>query len=288
MNQEKRSVEPGSCILPEKISAFLDGEEELSPAEEQHFHSCPECQKLFRSYRNMGMILAGALEEEVKKIPESERILEKVHERLFREYGVPYPESGKKKKEERILFRSIPHLVKVAAILLFLLFASLLILQFHKEENKDVPRVAQRQDAAERLPEEPAGEGLPRMFSSVDIDSLVPVAASNSPIRFLPENQTGKNPVLIPFQVKQLWLFPGKKISVGSLEKMLGGKLTVNGKEYIYKGESTRAKTVELVRKLAEKKFKLLTPVPPQPEDIFFQGTGKEKVQLYITFLPEE
>lgn len=286
MNQEKKSVPidkepPAVCPAPEKISAFLDGEEVFTPEEEAHFYSCVECQRLFRSYKNMGILLEDALKEEMKKLPGSERILAKVHEKLHKEYGVPLPEE-EKGAVGTFSFVPLRYMAGAAAVFLFFVFAFLLVMQF------------ERRDAGEPLlAENSVNSSLPvekqqvRTFSSVDIDSLVPAATGERLFQFVSKDQPGKNPVLIPFQVKQLWLIP-RGTTGKELEKILGTALRKNGKGWIFEKMTTRMNAVETVRSLGLRKYKLLTPVPPQPEDTRFIGTGKEKVQLHLTFLPEE
>lgn len=293
MKQEKKSVTmsempPGNCLAPEKISAFLDGEEEFTAEEEAHFYSCPACQKLFRSYRAMGGLFKDALEEEVKKLPDAARILEKVHEKLHKEYDVPYPAnmvSSPAAERKTFLFTlSLQNFARVAAVFLFLLFSFLLLMQF-REKDTPVLALGENESAGETFRSQASPLATP--FSSVDINSLIPVVSGRDSVRFLPQKESGaKSPVLIPFQVKQLWIRPHSAIS-RELEKLSGIPLRKNGKEWILKGEMTRKKVVELVKKLAGLKYKLLTPVAPQPEDTLFLGTGNEKVQLLLTFLPE-
>ena len=51
---------------------------------------------------------------------------------------------------------------------------------------------------------------------------------------------------------------------------------------------TTKKGAVRLVRFLAEKGFRLITPMQPQPEQKYFFGKGDEKTVMELQFLPSK
>lgn len=290
----ERQETSSSCIDTESLSAFLDGEYTFTAEEKAHLEKCPFCQKELALFKKFDDSLQKALrvdcpDELVGLMVEKVRIKTK--------------EESRKEGKKFLRFspgRTILH--AAASLLLFSLIAYLLMDNPNLAYDTFREETISEKDAlyTNSSPEEKSMvSSLPA--ANIDIRNLVAVSSGNPSFRFLSSRQVSDEtkPVVIPDKVKQLWLYDKAKYKDPSsaLEKLLAEKANKNSIKKLISKENnsidfsitaTRKSAVILVRHLAAKGLRLVTPVQPQPEQHLFYGNGNEKTLLLFSFLPEK
>lgn len=122
---------------------------------------------------------------------------------------------------------------------------------------------------------------------------FTPVATGTPPPRFGAAEGMVK-PVAIPTTVRQIWISDqptasGAKFALAAaacgIAQVVGTEVADGSGNHQVTITATRRQLVELVRKWAKDGQLLLSPIPPQPEQFLFSGTGEEPVQYCAVFV---
>ena len=284
------------CISAENLSAELDGEYHFSREEQDHLDHCPRCRNLYDSYRVVDDALSRTL---MTNCPPAAayRIRKKVNRRL--DQLAPMHSHGP------IRFSALA--ARVAAAAAIAVMAGYLIFIDNPFSNElavdpaasDPVRTVNTAKAEPEKSPAPA-DGYP---GSVDIRNLRLAAAGDSgSIRFMNPAESpvkAQHVALIPDSVKHIWLYdPGLKSEQAeaffrsALKEtdipLKNVRIELTGNNSIRVGMNlTRRQAVMLVRLLSERKFQLISPVQPQPEQQLFAGTGDETAEYEAVLLPK-
>lgn len=292
-NQDLAVCTGDHCISSANLSSFADGEYILNEQEKHHLQNCSFCQKTLEDFKKLSQALHDSLQEECP--PEFVNIMSERVQHLIR-----LEEKNNNKKKKRLFFSSGRTFVHAAAAIMLFSFILFLLTDNGGDGFPENPEIlSQEASAAPAVKNAVPAGNTSSASGKVDIRNIVPVSVSSDPVHFLvsTNDQAGKYPVHIGKEVHQLWLYDKKDVKESDIQKLLTG---LAGKDSVVKtpaGSSgkisftitaTRKKAVLLVRKLASEKFRLLSPVPPQPEQKYFYGTGDEKTILKLNFLPSK
>ena len=174
------------------------------------------------------------------------------------------------------------------------------ILPLPEEKISSIPSAGKQEQSPSSTPS-PYFQLAKMPSSNVDIRNLAVLSSSADPVEFLQSMDTRRKEKVVSIEknVKQIWLYDTKKHPVFSegMEKSLierAGRKNVkrisgtNRNAPAYTVITTKKGAVRLVRFLAEKGFRLITPMQPQPEQKYFFGKGDEKTVMELQFLPSK
>ena len=289
--EENRSAETvRACIAPENLSAWIDGEYELTPEEREHLEHCERCSSLRKSYQSVTDALKKALDVEC---PEnlSERLVLGVREKL---------------KAESPAFAAGAHhywawTARIAAMLVLL---GLIGYFAFKDGGIAGRRIAARPEVVTVAPR--SGETQLRPVSGVALRGGVDIAntrftAAGDSVTFSDASlaQVEKLARIEP-KVRQVWIY-GKDGSPAGIERTLRtlcGKFGIplsRVRMNVAPGSSelnavlqvTSYQAAMLARALKESGYLLVSPAQPQPEQTRFIGTGRESVEYSLVFSPK-
>ena len=291
--EENRSAETvRACIAPENLSAWIDGEYELTPEEREHLEHCERCSSLRKSYQSVTDALKKALDVEC---PENlaERLVLGVREKL---------------KAESPAFSAGAHhywawTARIAAMLVLLGLIGYFVYQDdgiagrkkNKNTEPEVVTVAPR-----------AGETQLRPVPGVSFRGGVDIGntrftATGDSVTFsdasLPQVERLAR---IEPKVRQVWIY-GKDGSPAGIERTLRtlcGKFGIplsRVRMNVAPGSSelnavlqvTSYQAAMLARALKDAGYQLVSPAQPQPEQTRFIGTGREMVEYSLVFAPK-
>ena len=279
------------CIPAENLSAELDGEYHFSPEEQVHLEHCRRCRELYESYRILDDAITRSLSVNCPSAARC-RIRKNVNRRL--DMLTPM------RNHDSIRFSALA--ARVAAVVVIAAMAGYLIF-IDNPYSDELSEIRPLPPSSAAVQPEPAAADFPSGFppGSVDVRHLR-LAATGDPIRFLESAAApvkAENAALIPSVVKHVWLvnpawtfeqaerlfreaveksdIPLQRVRINPAEP---GGLRVNL-------VLSRYQMVQLTRQLAARNFQLVSPVPPQPEQKLFAGTGKETAAYEAVFLPQ-
>ena len=287
-NQSAEAVH--ACIEPENLSAWIDGEYELTPAEREHLKQCRKCSDLHKSYQIITEALRKALDVEC---PEnlSGRLVLGVREKL----------ASEKMESPASVHHYLAWATRIAAMLVLLG----LIGYFAFKDGGIAGKRTVIPKEVTVLPN--AGETELRPAPSVynprgiDITNTRYTAAGNSPVKFSDEAlaQVEKVAKIEP-QVRQIWIYDNR-LSLSDVERTLRAQIeklhiplasvrmnvSPGSTELNAEFQISSYQTVMLARALKEAGYSLISPAQPQPEQTHFIGTGRELIQYSIVFSPK-
>lgn len=280
------------CIAPENLSAWIDGEYELTPAERGHLEHCEHCSALRQSYLAMSDALRKALDVEC---PDDlgVRLVLGVREKL------------EKEKEESSAPDGHHYWAWTARIAAMLVLLGLIghfafkdggIAGKRKPAPPEVVTVAPHPGEAQLQP----ASGV-FLRGGVDIGNTRFTATDDPPVTFSDASlaQVEKLARIEP-KVRQVWIYD-KGSSPADIERTLRtqcGKLGIplsGVRMNVAPGSSelnavfqvTSYQAAMLSRALKDAGYLLVSPAQPQPEQTRFIGTGREAVEYSLVFAPK-
>lgn len=296
MKGKRKTAE--SCILPENLSAALDGEYHFSENEKKHLEKCSRCKTLYESYKIIDDAASGALD-----VPFPDQTAKRIRKQVHAAVGLKLVD------QEAKPIRFWTWTARIAAALVLFGLVGYFVFQGQKSPNKapadlyaDAPLAAPG-TSAELSPAPAPYSGF---SGAVDIRELQPVALgeNKSTFEFMKKEEAQKNHstsvVLIPSKLKHVWLYK-KGMPSSGIENIFRKALLQTGiplkevkiaidSEGVLRAqlELTRYQSVRLVNMLHKQNLRLISPDQPQPEQKYFSGTGHELLDYEIVLMPDK
>ena len=289
--QEERKKAAGAgadCIAPENISALIDGEYRLTPAEEEHLKACAECADRLRTYRELTASVKKALNVPCP-VALSERLVQGVNEKLNR--------SAQRELAGKQYFWS--RISRVAAILIL---GGLIGYFLVKGDGPRYPKPGSGVSSEQAVSPQRFVPAELQPVQGIDIVHAMPVGVNPVPVTFTDHASVQSEQFArIEPTVRQIWMYDKKNTAPADVERtlrMLMEKLRIPAaavKMNLSSGRSelnaefhiTSYQTVLLARALKDAGYSLVSSAQPQPEQTRFFGSGRERTTYTLSFLPK-
>jgi len=287
MNADKQK---SLCVSKERLSAHFDGELKLEKNELQHLKHCGRCSSILNEFAYLEKILKKNLDS-----VSMSNLNEKIMSRIKTE-----------NHSQSILFKNFHIISKVASFILVAGFIAAFIFNYAKIPARHIEKSQNQHKATSNKltpqseieneivflgdsPEKNVAVKNQNIKHNGNIDYLnfsrvsTGVDQKTLPALSLPKQSQRINP-----RVEHIWIADKPEKALDFIKKSLHGsrKFNIKLKNGLYHitFKINKLKLVELVKKLHNAGYKLISPDQPQPEQILFPGHSNDNVLYHAAF----